>query len=91
MIDTGQMAVSGTVPLFTVPPGAVSIALAVVSGTVPVFVGPGTAVSTTNGFPVTTAPFAVRSFAPSAGEKIYATNGSTSSTVSVSWMISTGA
>lgn len=86
MIVTGQSAVTGTVPIFTVPPGAANITLATSTGTL--YVGSGTALTATNGFPVSTYPVNVPCFPTSEGEKFYATTGG-SSTVAVGWMIST--
>jgi hypothetical protein len=88
-ILTGQLAVAGTVSLLTMPPGGGSLVLATVSGTA--YVGPGSALTTSNGFPVTTAPFAVPTFTDSSATRLYATTGSTASTVSVGWLISTAA
>jgi hypothetical protein len=88
-IISGQQAVSTTTGtyLFTVPPGAANVVLATSTGTV--YVGSGSAVSTTNCFPVSTYPVHLPCYPTSAGEKFYAVNGSTSSTVSVGWFIST--
>jgi len=86
---TGQVQVSGTVPLVLVPPGAGRLMLAAVSGTA--YVGPGSTVTTTSGFPVTTVPFGVPTFTDSAGRQLYATNGTTAATVSVGWFLSTAA
>ena len=88
-ITTGQLAVAGTKPIFTMPPSGGNIVLATTSGTI--FVGPGSAVSTTSGMVVTTTPFHVATFAGSASETMFATTGSTASTVSVCWLISSGA
>jgi len=55
VIQCAQQAVSGTVPLFPVPPGPANMVLFTSSGTV--WVGPSITVGTSDGFAVSTPVF----------------------------------
>jgi hypothetical protein len=89
VLDCGQVAVSGTVPVCAVPPGPASLVLFTSSGTA--YVGPGSAVSAASGMAVASVPFGTATYSTSAPETIWATTGNTTSTVSVIWLLSTSA
>jgi hypothetical protein len=82
----GQSTVTGTVPVFTIPPSAVNVTL-YQSGTTPVFVGTGTALTTASGMSVSTTPVTFRLFSGSAGHQLYATTGG-ASTAALCYVIS---
>lgn len=70
MITPGQVAVSGTVALVTVPPGPSSVVLSA-AGTI--YVGDSTAVTTANGAAVTSSPVTLAAYPGSSGTTLYAT------------------
>ncbi len=85
-LSMGQVPVTGTVPVFTVPPGPVAVTMyAAASG---VYVGTSTALTTSNGMSVSTSPVRFTSFPTSQGAQLYATTGNTSSTVALYYLVS---
>ena len=88
-IEMGQWAVSGTIPIFQVPPGPCAVTMYVSAGTV--YTGLSTAVTTANGMSVSTSPVTFTCFPGSRGAQFYATTGNTSSTVAIHYIMSTGA
>jgi len=88
-LEMGQVAVSGTVPLFLVPSGPVNASLFAASSGV--YVGTSTAVTTANGMelPAST-PVPIATFPASTGAQLYATVGTAATTVAVFYSLSTG-
>jgi hypothetical protein len=86
-LEMGQWAVSGTVPIFTVPPGPCAVTMFVAGGAV--YTGLSTAVTTTNGMSVPTYPVTFQAFPNSQGRQLYATTGG-ASTVTIHYVVSTG-
>ena len=87
-LTMGQYPVTGTVPVFTVPPGPAAVTMWVASGAV--YVGTSTAITTSNGASVPTSPVTFQGFSGSRGSQIYGTTGNTSSTVAIHYVISSG-
>jgi len=85
-LNMGQWSVSGTVPIFTIPPGPVAVTMYVATGVV--YTGMSTAVSTTNGMSVPTYPVTFQGFPGSAGQQLYATTGNTTTTVAIHYVVS---
>jgi hypothetical protein len=82
----GQWAVTGTVPVFTVPPGPCSVTMYVSAGTA--YTGLSASVSATNGMSVATTPVTFQCFPSSAGQQLYATTGNTTTTVAIHYIVS---
>ena len=87
-LNMGQASVSGTVPIFTIPPGPVAVTMYVATGAV--YTGLSTAVSSTNGMSVPTYPVTFTAFPGSQGAQLYATTGNTTSTVAIHYVVSSG-
>ena len=87
-ISMGQWSVAGTVPIFTIPPGPVAVTMYVSAGTV--YTGLSTSLTTTNGMSVPTYPVTFTAFSGSQGAQLYATTGSTASTVAIHYIVSSG-
>ena len=82
----GQVPVSGTIAVCSIPPGACSVTLyAAATG---VYAGPSSAVTTTSGLSVSTAPVTFRCWPSSQGATLYGTVGTAASTVLVSYVVS---
>lgn len=84
MITFGQVAVSGTVPLLTIPPGAATVSLATTGGTA--YAG-ASGVTVATGYPVTGCPAEFDTYPTSKGATIYATVAA--GTVAACWLLST--
>lgn len=87
-IEMGQWSVAGTVPVFTVPPGPCAVTMYAPTGAV--YTGLSTALTTGSGFSLPTSPVTFTAFPGSQGRQLYATTGSTSSTVAIHYIMSTG-
>ena len=85
-LNMGQWSVAGTVPIFTIPPGPVAVTMYVATGAV--YTGLSTAVTTANGMSVPTYPVMFTAFPGSAGQQVYATTGSTATTVAIHYVVS---
>ena len=85
----GQRAVTGTVPVFSVPPGPCAVTMWVATGAV--YTGTSTALTTSNGMSVPTTPVTFETFAGSQGAQVYGTVGTAATTVTVNFVVSTGA
>ena len=83
----GQASVAGTVPLFTVPPGAVSLSFYSAAATT-LYVGTSKTVSAANGYAVTTYPTTIGAFPTSTGAIVYGLN-TAATTLAVNYVIST--
>lgn len=83
-----QAAVTGTVPIFTVPPGPCAVTMWVATGAV--YVGTSTALTTSNGASVPTSPVTFRGFSGSQGAQLYGTVGTAATTVAINYVVSTG-
>lgn len=87
-LEMGQWSVSGTVPVFTVPPGPCAVTMYAPAGVV--YTGLSASLTTVNSFSVPTSPVTFTGFPGSQGKQLYATTGSTSSTVAIHYIMSTG-
>jgi len=87
-LEMGQWAVTGTVPIFTVPPGPCAVTMYCPTGAV--YAGTSTALTTSNGFSVPTYPVTWTGFAGSRGSQVYATVGTAATTVAIHYVLSTG-
>ena len=85
----GQQPVTGTVPVFTVPPGPCAVTMYVATGAV--YTGTSTALTTSNGMSVSTTPVTFECFPGSQGAQVYATVGTAATTVALNYVVSTGA
>lgn len=83
----GQRAVTGTVPIFTVPPGSCNVIITAAAAGA--FIGTSTALTTSNGYAVQVYPTAVPTYPGSTGAQMFATTGTAATTIAVSWIIST--
>jgi hypothetical protein len=88
-IIMGQAAVTGTVPIFTVPPGPCAVTMYVATGAV--YVGTSTVLTTATGMSVPTTPVTFESFPGSRGAQLYGTVGTAATTVAINYVVSTGA
>ena len=88
-LEMGNFSVSGTIPIFNVPPGPCAVTMYAPTGVV--YTGLSTAVTTTNGFSVPTSPVTFKCFSGSRGNQIYATVGTAGTTVAIHYVLSTGA
>ena len=86
-LSMGQWPVTGTVPIFTVPPGPAAVTMYVASGTV--YTGLSNTVSASNGMSVSTSPVTFQCFPGSQGQQLYATTANTTSTVAIHYVVST--
>lgn len=86
-IIMGQAAVTGTVPIFTIPPGPCAVTMWVATGAV--YTGTSTVLTTSNGMSVPTTPVTFDGFPGSKGAQVFGTTGG-SSTVAINYVISTG-
>lgn len=86
-ISMGQWAVSGTVPIFTVPPGPCAVTMYVATGSV--YTGTSTNLSTVNGMSVPTSPVTFRCWPGSQGAQLYGTTGTAATTVAINYIVST--
>jgi len=84
----GQVAVTGTVPAFTVPPGPCAVTMWIATGAV--YTGTSMALTTANGMSVPTTPVSFTLVPGSKGAQVYATTGNTTSTVAIHYVVSTG-
>jgi hypothetical protein len=84
----GQWSVTGTVPIFQVPPGPCAVTMYAPTGVV--YTGMSTAVTTSNGMSVPTYPVTFQGFPNSRGQQLYATVGTAATTVAIHYVISTG-
>ena len=82
----GQVAVSGTVPAFTVPPGPAAVTMFVAAGAV--YTGTSAALTTSNGMSVPTYPVTFTAFPASQGAQVYATVGTAATTVALYYVVS---
>jgi len=87
-LSMGQQSVTGTVPIFTVPPGPCAVTMYAPTGVV--YTGLSTAVTTSNGFSVPTYPVTFQCFSGSRGNQIYATVGTAATTVAIHYVVSSG-
>ena len=85
-LNMGQAAVSGTVAVFTVPPGPCAVTMYVATGAV--YTGTSTALTTSNGMSVPTYPVTFTAFPGSQGAQIYATVGTAATTVALHYIVS---
>ena len=83
----GQYAVTGTVPVFTVPPGPCAVTMYAAAA---VYTGTSTALTTSNGMSVSTTPVTFQCFSGSQGAQVYATVGTAATTVALYYVVSTG-
>ena len=88
-LEMGQWAVTGTVPIFQVPPGPCAVTMYAPTGVV--YTGLSTAATTANSFSVPTSPVTFRCFSGSRGAQIYGTVGTAATTVAIHYIVSTGA
>ena len=84
----GQAAVTGTVPIFTVPSGPCAVTMWVATGAV--YTGTSTVLTTANGMSVPTTPVTFEGFPGSRGAQLYATVGTAATTVALNYIVSTG-
>lgn len=87
-IIMGQAAVTGTVPIFTIPPGPCAVTMYVATGAA--YVGTSTALTTTDGMSVPTTPVTFEGFPGSRGAQLYGTVGTAATTVAINYVVSTG-
>ena len=87
-IEMGQWAVTGTVPVFTVPPGPCAVTMYAPTGVV--YTGLSATMSTVSGMSVPTTPVTFQCFPGSRGAQIYATVGTAATTVAIHYVVSTG-
>lgn len=87
-LEMGQWAVTGTVPIFQVPPGPCAVTMYCPTGVV--YTGLSTAVTTSNGMSVPTTPVTFTAFSGSQGRQLYATVGTAATTVAIHYIMSTG-
>jgi hypothetical protein len=85
-LNMGQWSVAGTVPIFTIPPGPCAVTMYVATGAV--YTGLSTSLTTSNGMSVPTYPVMFQGFPGSQGSQLYATTGSTATTVAIHYVIS---
>jgi hypothetical protein len=83
----GQWAVSGTVAIFTVPPGPCAVTMYAPTGVV--YAGTSTALTTANGMSVSTSPVTFTCWPGSTGAQLYGTVGTAATTVNIHYVIST--
>lgn len=88
-VEIGQWAVpaSGTFPIFTVPPGPVSVTFWNI-GTQAVFIGSSTSVSTASGLQCHSIPTQFNTYVGSKGQQLYATTGNATA-ASVQYIVAT--
>ena len=87
-LNISQFAVTGTDPIFTVPPGPCAVTMFVATGAV--YVGTSTALTTSNGMSVPTYPVTFQGFPGSQGSQLYATVGTAATTVTINYIVSSG-
>ena len=87
-LEMGQFAVTGTVPIFQVPPGPCAVTMYAPTGVV--YTGMSTAVTTSNGMSVPTNPVTFTAFPGSRGNQLFATVGTAATTVAIHYIVSTG-
>ena len=87
-LSMGQWPVTGTVPIFVVPPGPVAVTMYVATGVV--YTGLSTNLTTTNGMSVSTSPVTFTCWPGSQGQQLYATTGNTTTTVAIHYVVSSG-
>jgi hypothetical protein len=83
----GSWAVTGTAPIFTIPPGPCAVTMYVATGAV--YTGTSTALTTANGMSVPTTPVTFTAFPGSTGAQLYGTVGTAATTVTINYVIST--
>jgi hypothetical protein len=89
-VEIGQWSVpaSATVPIFTIPPGPVSVTFWN-AGTQACYVGASTSVSTTNGCQCHSIPTQFNTWPFSKGQQLYATTGN-GTAGTIQYIVSTG-
>ena len=87
-LEMGQFAVTGTVPIFQVPPGPCAVTMYAPTGVV--YTGLSTALTTSNGMSVPTSPVTFTAFPGSRGNQLFATVGTAATTVAIHYIVSTG-
>ena len=87
-LEMGNFAVTGTVPVFTVPPGPCAVTMYAPTGVV--YTGLSASMSTATGMSVPTTPVTFQGFPGSQGHQIYGTVGTAATTVAIHYVISTG-
>ena len=85
-LNMGQASVTGTVPIFTIPPGPVAVTMYVATGVA--YTGTSTNLTTSNGMSVPTYPVTFQGFPGSQGAQLYATTGNTTTTVAIHYVVS---
>jgi len=88
-LNMGQAAIAGTVPAFTVPPGACSITFWSNAATT-LYLGTGKVLTASNGYAVSTYPTTVNAYSGSAGATVYGLN-TAATTLAVNWIVSSEA
>jgi hypothetical protein len=88
-IEIGQwsVAASATVPIFTIPPGPVSVTFWN-AGTQACYIGASTAVSTANGLTCHSIPTSFNSWPFSKGQQLFATTGNATA-ATIQYIVST--
>lgn len=89
-LNIGQWAISGTVPVFQVPPGACSVTFYSTAATGQLYLGMSTAVSAANGYAVSTFPTTFMAYSSSKGAQIYGLN-TAAGTLPVNYIVSSEA
>jgi len=87
-IIMGQAAVAGTVPLFTIPPGACSVTFYSTAATGQLYLGTSSKLTASNGYGVATNPTMFETFPSSQGATVFGLN-TASTTIPVNYIIST--
>ena len=87
-LNMGQASVTGTVPIFTIPPGPVAVTMYVATWVA--YTGTSTNLTTSNGMSVPTYPVTFTAFSGSQGAQIYATVGTAATTVALHYVVSSG-
>ena len=90
-LNIGQWAISGTVPVFTVPPGACSVTFYSTAATGQLYLGMSTAVTASNGYAVSAYPTTFMAYSSSKGGQIYGLNTAASGTLPVNYIVSSEA
>ena len=86
----GQAAIAGTVSAFIIPPGACSITVYSAAATT-LYLGTSKTLTSSNGYAVSTYPTTFAAYSSSGGTQVYGLNTASSSTLAVSYIISSEA